>query len=85
MKPTDERERWLDRSENVTKVYWSVWVVCGLLLAVEPLVHKHTYFEFEHWFGFHGFYGFVGAVALVIAAKGLRVLLKRPEDYYERD
>lgn len=79
-----ERRRWLDRKENVDKVYWSVWVLCGLLFAAEPLVHKHGEFAFEDWFGFHGLYGFVACVALVIAAKGLRVLLKRPEDYYDR-
>lgn len=79
-----ERRRWLDHRENVTKVYWSVWVLCGLLLLVEPLVHKHGDFAFEDWFGFHGLYGFVACVALVLAAKGLRVILKRPEDYYDR-
>lgn len=83
MKPTGEPERWLDRKENVDKVYWGVWVLCGLLFLAEPFVHKHTYFAFEGWFGFHGIFGFVACVGLVIAAKGLRVLLKRPEDYYE--
>ena len=83
MNPRESR-RWLDRKENVDKVYWGVWVLCGLLFAIEPLVHKHGEFAFEDWFGFHGFYGFVACVALVIAAKGLRVLLKRPEDYYDR-
>lgn len=85
-KPKDgERSRWLDRKENVDKVYWGVWVLCALLLAVEPLVHMHADFAFAEWFGFHGWYGFVACVALVLAAKGLRVLLKRPEDFYERD
>lgn len=80
-----ERERWLDRKENVDKVYWGVWVLCALLLAIEPLVHKHGEFAFENWFGFHGWYGLIACVALVLAAKALRVVLKRPEDFYERD
>jgi hypothetical protein len=29
-------------------------------------------------------YGFVACVLLVLTAKALRRLLKRPEDYYER-
>jgi hypothetical protein len=85
MKNRSERPRWLDRKENVTKVYWSVWAVCGLLLLAQPLVHMHGYFAAEGWFGFHGFFGFVACVALVLAAKGLRVFLKRSENYYERD
>ena len=81
---TPERRRWLDRPQNVAKVYWAVWIACALLLLVEPLVHKHGELAFEEWFGFHGIYGFVACVALVLAAKALRVILKRPEDYYER-
>lgn len=76
--------RWLDRPANVTKVYWAVWIACLLLLLAEPFVHKHGYFDAEGWFGFHGWFGFVACVGLVLAAKGLRRLLKRPENYYER-
>lgn len=82
--PRGERRYWLDDKRNVDKVYWGVWAICAVLLLVEPLVHKHGEFAFEGLFGFHGWYGLVACVALVLAAKGLRVLLKRPEDYYER-
>jgi len=83
MRPA-ERRYWLDRKRNVDKVYWGVWGLCALLFLVEPLVHKHGEFAFEDWFGFHGLYGFVACVGLVLAAKGLRRLLKRPKDFYER-
>lgn len=75
--------RWLDRPGNVRRVYLSVWVACGLLLLAELFVDKHGEVEIEHWFGFHGIYGFVACVGLVLAAKGLRRLLMRPEDYYD--
>ncbi len=84
MRPDSEREYWLDRKENVTKVYWGVWGLCALLFLVEPLVHKHVDFSLENWFGFHGWFGFVVCVGLVLAAKLLRLVVKRPEDYYER-
>ena len=38
--------------------------------------------HFQEWFGFDAIYGFVACVGLVLAAKGLRVLLMRDEDYY---
>lgn len=85
MKPQGEREYWLDRKENVDKVYRGVWVLCALLIVAELFVHKHGDLSFENWFGFHGWFGFVACVALVLAAKLLRLILKRPEDYYERD
>lgn len=75
---------WLDRKENVNKVYWAVWVVCGVLLLIDPLVHKHEAFGFAEWFGFFGFFGFFACIGLVLAAKALRRILKRAEDYYER-
>ena len=78
-----EKEYWLDSKRNVAKVYAGVWIACGLLLLVEPLVHLHPHFAVEEWFGFYGFYGFVGCVGLVLGAKALRVILKRPEDYYD--
>jgi hypothetical protein len=61
-----------------------VAALCALLFIAEPFVHKHGEFRFEEWFGFHGIFGFVACVGLVLAAKLLRVWLKRPEDYYER-
>lgn len=80
----DRDRRWLDAPANVTKVYRSVWVVCGLLLLAEPFVHKHGDLAFEDWFGFHGWFGFVACVALVLAAKLMRKAVMRPEDYYDR-
>lgn len=82
-RPAGEKVYWLDSKANVTKVYRGVWIACIALLAVEPLVHLHPHFEVEHLFGFYGFYGLVACVALVLAAKALRVVLMRPENYYD--
>lgn len=79
-----EREYWLDRPENVRKVYLSVWLACALLLLIEPFVHKHAEVPIENLFGFHGWFGFIACIGLVLAAKWLRRLIKRPEDYYVR-
>ena len=77
-----ERARWLDRAANVRKVYYGVWVVCALLLVAELFIDKHSEVSAEHFFGFHGFYGLVACVGLVLAAKALRRVLMRPENYY---
>ena len=39
-------------------------------------------FAFESFSGFYAFFGLVACVALVLAAKELRKLIMRPEDYY---
>lgn len=77
-----ERERWLDRKENVDRVYYAVWGICALLIAGDVIVHRHASFEIENWFGFYGLFGFVACVGLVLAAKALRRWLRRAEDYY---
>ena len=79
----EEKRYWLDDPRNVDKIVYALYAVCGLLLVIDPLIHKHGPFAIEHWFGFYGIYGFVACVALVLAAKELRRILMRPEDYYD--
>ncbi len=84
MKTPDEPARWLDDERNVRKIVLAVYAICAVLLLIDPLVHKHGYFEIEPWFGFYGVYGFVGCVFLVLAAKEMRRLIMQPEDYYQK-
>ena len=79
-----ERKYWLDRSENVTKLYRTVWGGGIALLVAELFLHKHEELGFAAWFGFFALFGFVACVGLVLTAKALRRILRRPEDYYER-
>ncbi len=80
----DEPPRWLDDRRNVDKVVYALYAFSAFLLVIDPLVEKHGPFAIEHWFGFYGIYGFVGCVFLVLAAKELRRLVLRREDYYDR-
>ena len=79
-----KRKYWLDRSENVTKLFRAVWGVGIALLVAELFLHKHEEFGFAAWFGFFAWFGFVACVTLVLIAKALRRILRRSEDYYER-
>jgi len=92
-----ERKHLFDDPANVRKLLGGFFVLCGLLLlvdlvdlagrllGVETLAFKaRRHYGAEGWFGFYGVYGFVGCVLLVIAAKGLRRLVMREEDYYDR-
>ena len=82
---TRDKEYWLDRSENVTKLHRGLGAVVLPLLSADLLVQRHEEFAWAGWFGFYAAYGFFACVALVIAAKEvLRRLVKRPEDYYDR-
>jgi len=48
-----EKRYWLDRPENVTKLYRGAWVI-GIGLALgETLVHRHEDFAFAKWWAFY--------------------------------
>ena len=81
---SEPRKYWLDRSENVTKLYRVLWVLGIALVALDLFLHKHEDFDFAARFGFYAIYGFFACVALVLTAKLLRRVLMRSEDYYER-
>lgn len=86
MKPsnTDEKKHWLDNPRNVDIIVWALAIICVLLFVADFFYHKHVHFEFENWFGFFAWYGFFMCVVLVLAAKAMRIFLKRDEDYYDR-
>jgi len=80
----EHKRYWLDRPENVTKLYRTAWVIGLGLIALELTMQRHEALALAGWFAFYALFGFVACVALVLTAKALRRLLKRREDYYER-
>lgn len=83
--PEGEKERFLDRRENVDRLLWGVTVVGAILLLVDFLYHRHVYHSWEHLWGFYGIFGAISIIVLVQTAKGLRKLVMRDEDHYESD
>ncbi len=73
---------WVDKPGSANKIFWALAIFCGLLFLADFAYEKHGHFDVEYIPGFYGIYGFVMFTALILLAKGLRVLIKRPEDYY---
>jgi len=40
--------------------------------------------DWDDLLGFYALYGFIGCVVLVFVAKWMRIILMRPEKYYDR-
>ncbi len=85
MKPDGEKERFLDRQQNVDRLLWGFTVLGILALLVDFFFHRHIYHPWEHLWGFYGIFGALGIVVLVQLSKLLRKLVMRDEDYYESD
>lgn len=80
--PTDD-PRWLDQPGSVDKIVWALVAVSAASVLADFFYHKHGHWHFQEWFGFDAAYGFVACVGLVLAAKLMRKVLMRSEDYYE--
>ncbi|MEQ1889332.1 MAG: hypothetical protein ABL951_09160 [Alphaproteobacteria bacterium] len=86
MPDTGDREKqtyWLDRPANVKRIIHVLFLLCAGLAALDLMLPRHSVFFFEAWPGFYAWFGFAACVGLVLAAKLIRRLLMRPEDYYD--
>ena len=78
----DDKPHWLDQPRNVKRLWRGFLVVLALTVAAEALVQLHPHFEIESEFGFSAWFGFMGCAAMIIVAKALALVLKRPDSYY---
>jgi len=76
-------QHWLDRPGSVNTLIRGLAVICVVLVVADAFYEKVTHYGWEQAPGFYAVFGFVSCVALVVAAKGLRRLLMRDEDYYD--
>ena len=79
----NEPARFLDRPANLRRMRRVFYALCAALVGLEVLVHRHAEHAWEGAFAFYAVYGFVACVVLVLAAKQMRRVLMRREDYYE--
>ncbi len=77
------RLHWLYRKENHRRLWQGGAVVLAVVVLAELMIHRHSYFGIDGWFGFSAVYGFITCVVMVVAAKLLGYLIKRREDYYD--
>lgn len=83
MKP--EKQYWLDQPENVRLLWRGFLLTLALTVATGAVVDLHPHFQIESWFGFYAIYGFVTCLLMIVAAKALGLLLKRPDNHYDGD
>ena len=75
---------WADKPEVQRLIQRVLYAACAVLVIADFVVHRHIYTDIERIPAFYALYGFVALVGVVMAAKGLRLLVKRDEEYYDR-
>ncbi len=74
---------WLDETRNVRLLWRGFLAVLALTVLAELVVTLHPHFGVDSLFGFHALFGFLACLAMIVVAKALGAVLKRPDDYYE--
>lgn len=79
-----DSQGWADRPANQKLIRRILFGACVLLVIADFVVHRHISTDVERVPAFYALYGFVALVGVVMAAKGLRRIVMRDEDYYDR-
>ena len=76
-------DHWLTRASTIKRL----WIVFALMLAATVLldlfVEHHPNFGLDGTFGFGAWFGFASCVGMIVLARALGTILKRPDNYYD--
>ncbi|MCF2949194.1 hypothetical protein L0668_13825 [Paraglaciecola aquimarina] len=82
----DEKQlHWLVRPSTIRKLWIGFSIVLALTVLAQTVIYVKGYFGFDAWFGFGAVYGFTSCLIMVLIAKLLGLVLKRPENYYNEN
>ena len=82
MTDKDESLHWLVRPATIRKLWYGFGALLAVVVLLQVLIPVKGYFGVDGWFGFGAVYGFVACLLMVLLAKVLGVVLKRPQGYY---
>lgn len=72
-----------DNPRNVERLLKGLYAICIILIIADFIIHRHIKMEWEKIPAFYAVYGFTACVGLVLAAKILRKVVMRKENYYD--
>ncbi len=78
-----DRERVQGQLGFESKRLFAILLIASLV--AQFFVHIHDHFGLDGTMFFHAWYGFLACVVIVIVSKLLGKILKRHDDYYEKD
>ena len=75
-------DHWLTRPATIRRLWIALYAVLTVVVLAQLVIKVKGYFGVDDGFGFGAALGFFSCVAMVLVAKLLGFVLKRPEDYY---
>ena len=80
-----DREHFLTRPGTIRGLWWSFSALLALTVLAQLVFYVKGYFTVDGWFGFGAMFGFLSCLLMVLFAKLLGYVLKRPQDYYREE
>ena len=73
---------WVEKPGAPNIMFYGLAIACAVVFLADFTYEKHEKVETANTFGFYGVYGFLAFAFIIFAAKTLRMIIKRPENFY---
>jgi len=78
----DKNDHWLVRPTTIRLLVVGFLIILALTVLADLVIEPKSHFGIDGTFGFYAWFGFAVCVAMVVGARLLGLLLKRPNDHY---
>lgn len=76
-------DHWLTRESTIKRLWGAFAIMLVIIVLLDLVIDHHAYFGLDGTFGFGAWFGFLSCIVLIVGAKGLGSVLKRPDTYYD--
>ena len=76
-------DHWLTRASTIKRLWIGSVIVLAATVLMDLVIEHQPYFGLEGTFGFGAWFGFACCIAMIVFAKALGAILKRPDTYYD--
>ncbi len=76
-------DHWLTRESTIRRLWIGSAIVLAATVLLDLVIHHHPDFGLAGTFGFGAWFGFASCAAMIVAARALGAILKRPDTYYD--
>jgi hypothetical protein len=77
-------DHWLVRTSSIRKLWGVFAVTLAATVLIDAFVEHHAAFGVDGTIGFGAWFGFASCIGLILFAKLLGAILKRPDGFYDR-
>ena len=78
-------QHWILKKENIKKLWIFSIILLTFLVLIQIILPIKGHFAVEGWIGFGAWFGFIACVLMIFFSKLLGLIVKKPEDYYEKN